>query len=442
MCRNLRALGLTFAVLLTTSMAAAPAATAQQGFFTSDGPMTFDASQVGGLGANALTTFGERMECPGSTFTGHRLATTPHQMIPSGATAITFTPHYKSPCTLSSGKQMTISMNGCDYALHVGTTVWQDQYSVTTDLVCPEGKDIEVELFSSSKHEAGTRICTRTIRPQVGIPGGRLTSTTGSSTLDLVGTFNLHLEQSGACGTATTTTGAFHVDVTLKGTSSIGAPTGVLVTDLEGGQGKITSDGPVTLTGTETGVTGSSALTAFGVSAECPGSTYAGHKVGSAGESVKSGATAMTITPSYKQPCVVGTRVMTVAMNGCDYVLNLGETAGGSDTYSVTTDVICPEGQSIRFDIWNSGAAHESGTRFCTLTIKPQTGLAGAQIRDFTTSQGVMIEGAFEGIHIGRVGLCQVDGKGTTSTEGKLDVNLTVEATSEAGADTSFSLSE
>ncbi len=234
MTRNLKALGLALAAVLTMSAMVASAASAQQGKLTSDGPVTLEMTETGSPsgGANLFTTFGEKVECPGQTHTGHKFNVTPHQPIESGSTTITLTLGFKlGVCFVGTGGLPTTwAMNGCDYVLHIGTTVAANEYALTTDIVCPAGKHIQLEEFN--KHPGGIRLCTFTIKPQNGIAGARVITTSASDDLDINGTFGgIHVERSGLCGSATTASGEFHIDVTARGTNSEGAATGITVTD-------------------------------------------------------------------------------------------------------------------------------------------------------------------------------------------------------------------
>lgn len=226
-------MGFALAAILAIGALAASVASAQQGKLTSDGPVTLEGIETGEVVNNAYTTFGMGVECPGFSLTGHKYNVTPHEFISIGSTTLTITPHVKlGICYIGIGSPQptTWLMNGCDYVLHIGTTVTADEYAVTTDLTCPPGKHVQLEQFN--EHPGGVRLCTYTIKPQNGIAGPRLITNTAADDVNLAGTFkNIHLERSGLCGSATTATGEWHVDMTFKGKSTIGATTGITVTD-------------------------------------------------------------------------------------------------------------------------------------------------------------------------------------------------------------------
>lgn len=202
--------------------------------------------------------------------------------------------------------------------------------------------------------------------------------------------------------------------------------------------GKLTSTGNVTLTGTE--ITNSQ-LKAFGITVECAGATYVGHKVGSTTAFLPSGSEEATITPTYPQPCKSSVGPSTVELNGCDYVIHLGETTAVAKQYSVTYDIVCPAGKDITVTNWFSAAEHTEGKEACTLHIAPQTGLKGGTITD-TGAGDLTLGGPVTGIAVVETKdalhslLCPAK-----SGPGELVINATVKADNEAKTNTAISLS-
>ncbi len=232
MIRNLKALGLALAAVFAMSAVAALTASAQQGVLTSDGPVTLDMFETG-IGQNATTMFGQKIECPGSVYTGHQYNVTPHQAIFGPANTITVTPHYNNAdCTSFPGPhKATITMNGCDYVFHIGNTVGADRYALIADIVCPIGQKIEKHVYNAPNAEDFS-ICTYTIPPQAGLVGAQVTTTTATDDLDITGSFNnVHVIRHGMCGAATTNAAQFDLDLTVTGTGPGGQPTGITVTD-------------------------------------------------------------------------------------------------------------------------------------------------------------------------------------------------------------------
>lgn len=194
-------------------------------------------------------------------------------------------------------------------------------------------------------------------------------------------------------------------------------------------QGTLKADALAFLVGEQTGELLQNAFTGVGMSTTCPGSTYVGHRYNATPHrAVPKEATTVTITPSYAPECkahipILGTRSVTVAMNGCDYVGHIGETTGGEGTYAATFDIVCPEGKAIDVEIYKLESTHEPANVICTVTIKAQTGLKGAHVKTTAEGADLDVSGPVEGIHEEHSG--SVCGTGTSSTA-KLDVDITV----------------
>lgn len=233
MIRNLKTLGFALAAILALGVVASSAALAQQGVLTSDGPVKLNLAQRGavGSGANALTAFGGKIECPASIYAGYALNATPHGLIEKfGTTSVTLVPTYVN-CFAETGFVFptTVDMNGCDYAFQFGKTTSEDTYSATTDIVCPKEQRVQWTVFLGPAHM--TKACTLSVGPQTGLAGINITTNTSSDDLVIAGTLeNVHIEESGACGAKTTTEGKIDLDLTVTGVSSKGESTGVTVT--------------------------------------------------------------------------------------------------------------------------------------------------------------------------------------------------------------------
>ncbi|HMJ72196.1 MAG TPA: hypothetical protein VK471_02400 [Solirubrobacterales bacterium] len=244
MIRNLKVLGLALVAVFAMSAVVASAASAQ-GKITSDGPVTLKATETGTEAANSLTAFTHTFACPASTITGHKYNVTPHVLIPSGETTATLTPHYnQATCkVVDLGVPATVTMNGCDFVVHVLGT-FMSKYEISADIVCPAGKVIEREVYSSSSE--ALKLCTITVKAQAGLNGAagapvlaQNTAAVGGTQddLDIVGTFkNIHAERHGLCKGEgghpdTTATAELHIDTTVKGYNSFGVETGVTISD-------------------------------------------------------------------------------------------------------------------------------------------------------------------------------------------------------------------
>ena len=244
MIRNLKVLGLALAAVFALSAVAASVAAAHQGTLTSTGPVTLKGTETGAAGSNALTMSGLSVECPGSTFTGHKYNVTPHAPIPVPATTFTITPHFKQGnhnCRTNPGNfPTTIDMNGCDYVLHLGVTTGgvAHTYGVTYDIVCPVEKEITITTWTNTTDHTNnvTLFCTLHIPPQNGLPGEHATDTTNGN-IDLTGTMTgVRVVQTKSehapvlCPAKETTTASWHTDVTVSGVNGAGGATSISIT--------------------------------------------------------------------------------------------------------------------------------------------------------------------------------------------------------------------
>jgi len=214
--RNLKILGLALAAVFAMSAVIASVASAQTvGVLTSDGPVTLTGTETGGAGANSFTAFGNTVECPGSTYTGHEKGSTT-KLVPNGAKEVTVTPHYVN-CNFP------VAMNGCDYLFRHLTTVAgvAGTYTFLADVVCPVGKAIEI---------TGPLGCKVKVPAQTGLTGPHLTSTPlPAHDIDLTGTFSNVTATN--CFGGHTAAAVLHLDVTIKGHNSLKENTGVTISD-------------------------------------------------------------------------------------------------------------------------------------------------------------------------------------------------------------------
>jgi hypothetical protein len=176
-------------------------------------------------------------------------------------------------------------------------------------------------------------------------------------------------------------------------------------------------------------------LTAFGGTTACD-ATYTGGKLNATNkvtghhEALASGASIVTISPHYTNCKGNGVLPETVTMNGCDYVLRIGETIG-VDLYSVTADLVCPAGKEVTIDIYLNAESHAVHPLVpdCTIHIPGQVGLGGATLLDETNGK-LTLGGTVKKIKSTRTaGPC-----GALSTEegGELHLEATLEGRSAA----------
>jgi hypothetical protein len=223
MIRNLKALGLALVAFFAFSAVAASGASAQ-GKLTAPEPVTLIGTETGTTFDNALSSFGGKTHCPGSTITGHKITTTPHGLIPSGATEVTLTPHYVNCVSEDVGGSKfptTVDMNGCDYhgkLLGSTTGATGSAWGINLQITCPPNAHIQITQFSSSSH--ALRVCTVTVT------NTNLTSDAHIGNVQPVGqpdhlwaagkVTNVSVHKSGLCGSGSDPAGVFNLDLTIK----------------------------------------------------------------------------------------------------------------------------------------------------------------------------------------------------------------------------------
>jgi hypothetical protein len=165
-----------------------------------------------------------------------------HKPVPIGSEYRTFTatPTYTQPNSLETSKpgcrgfngatetRMTVTMNGCNFLLHLDTTIEGTQeYTVDATLVCPEGKKVEIHVYSNSDTEHKTSICTYFFGPQKenkDYTGGRLKDL-GNGKLTLGGTVaGIEASREGiVCGGKNETKEAkLDIDTEISATAEVG----------------------------------------------------------------------------------------------------------------------------------------------------------------------------------------------------------------------------
>jgi hypothetical protein len=226
-------------VLAAGALLVSTASAQDEARITSDGPVTLKGEETG-LAQNAMTMFGQTVECPGSTYTGHKIASTPHELVPSGAREVTLTPQYAEKpegCRSSFNWKVKIDMNGCDYRLRLGFTTGGvvGTYGTTLDMVCPIGKQISLTYASTeANYTAGKFFCVQHIPAQTALTGMHLTDT-GSGDIGLGGSVEgVKVVQTAGeffCPSSETFTGRFHLDLTIRGFSWEGKTTAVSLSD-------------------------------------------------------------------------------------------------------------------------------------------------------------------------------------------------------------------
>lgn len=152
---------------------------------------------------------------------------------------------------------------------------------------------------------------------------------------------------------------------------------------------------PESVKGTEV-TTEENALTAFGGTGRCPGTSFDGE--------LKEHSSSLTLTPTFaKCTVIMGESAFssTAFANGCTFVVHVG--SGSGDTWAGTLDFSCPEGKALEFALYST-STHT--LKLCTIKLEPQKALSGLTIEDKTESGDLRIHGKVTGILAKQSGLC------------------------------------
>lgn len=248
MIRNLKALGVALVAVFALSAVVASAASAQ-GKLTSDGPVTLTGTETG-VGTNFLKAFGLKVECPGSTYTGHKILTVKeteegkkHVLIPSGETEVTLTPTFVNCKVPGQTWTVTVTMNGCDFQALIGPNKGPDTYAPSASLKCPTvggvKQEVTLEFWTNGVLHTSTPFCVVHFGEtgNQNRTGAHLTDTTQggvANDIDLNGVFtNISATRTASashpllCPETSTATAELSVDLTIKGHNSLKEPTGV-----------------------------------------------------------------------------------------------------------------------------------------------------------------------------------------------------------------------
>jgi hypothetical protein len=201
-------------------------------------------------------------------------------------------------------------------------------------------------------------------------------------------------------------------------------------------QGTLTSDGLVSLTGTD------STLFQITFNANqryyCDTHYLIGNVDTTPHQPLSTPEKTFTIVPEFSDcEAVLNGQPETPAtftMNGCDFVLGIGK--GESGVYGTTLQLACPTGKEIEFHMYSS-EAHT--TTICTFKLSAQSGITGATVSN-SGEESVTLNGTFSGIHETRTGiLC---GGSSTSNSVQLDIDALITGYNEAEEPTAISLTE
>ncbi len=224
MIRNLKTLGLVLIAVVAMSVTVASAASA--GELTSDGPVKLQGEESN----FTLTMFGQKLECQNKIDWG-KVNETPHGFVFPPLT--TFTLKYTfSNCTAFIGElkaPATVTMNGCDLAVHIGVKIKPLRFHLIFDFVCEFEKFIEIHAYSSAAHSSS--VCTYKIPAQTGLVGGTIENVAGGR-VSLGGPVTgIKATRTGILcgGTAETSEAKQDIGAEISGTNEAGSATAIEV---------------------------------------------------------------------------------------------------------------------------------------------------------------------------------------------------------------------
>jgi hypothetical protein len=209
MIRKLKALGVAITAVLALSAVAASGAQAFE--FTSSNTAKAGHPHEHTISHGTQTT--SHVFTAGEGFGGISCAVAEFEGTGTGTdTTVRSLPTYEN-CKDSFGRTAHVSTNGCEYEFHAKVKVNSDLYTGTSNLLCPTGKSITVEITSS-----GSVVCTVHIGPQTGISPIKFELGTSQPT-DIV-------VNSEAANVKSTTTGGFFSCGVSEGSHTDGTYTG------------------------------------------------------------------------------------------------------------------------------------------------------------------------------------------------------------------------
>lgn len=206
--------------------------TEPSGFKAEQSPAKIDGSPTTGF---VMTREGHAIECEEAALTG---------TAEDGDTTLELVPTYEK-CKTEVGS-VTITANDCAYLLHLEAEFVESEvftYLAPTDVICEEGKEIEIEIFFSTDPEhKGNPFCKYGVSPagNEGLetveltnkgPEGSLSKGWIQAHVDVEGITSQLIEGSQLfCGLEVSTTGQMNGTYELTGTTEEGeAPLGIAV---------------------------------------------------------------------------------------------------------------------------------------------------------------------------------------------------------------------
>jgi len=279
---------------------------------------------------------------------------------------LTISPEYGT-CHVSLGgtKTATVTMNGCTYRLEAKATVTESGESDlvgSTDIVCPEGKSIEVHVYNTEKEsdEGASVLCTYAVSAQSGLTGITLANkvNTPSSVNDVVANFSIEsikvIKKTGFLCGPTEQTATYKGEATLKATNAASGSTELQVDSVK----RFVFEGDPAFA---IGESGTAEFVTEKKPVKCTNVKY------ETGQLKGKEQVELFFKPTYAS-CKFGALDAHVKFNGCEYQHTIVDKLHSSVITTATLTIFCGMGGPIEIEVTD---ANKQVT--CTLTFGPQT---------------------------------------------------------------------
>jgi hypothetical protein len=382
MNRYLMILGVALAAAVTASIAlsGSPAKAVEEETF----PLWFTAAvgseevaKIDGeqIGTNTMAIEGlPPVSCSSIKYNGEATTAGP---VPK---RVRIAPQYESchVTTILGPRTTTVIPNGCTFEIEPEgkfTESGEEDYVGVTDLACPSGKAITVEVFntSSENHSGASLLCKFDIEPQTNLTGTTLID----KETDVVSSFNMTsvkvLATGGSlCGEGSKT-GSYKGEATLRTTNAAGQ----FVSGLVENKKRFVFEDPKP---TAKGEKGGAELTTEKVTVKCTEVEYVA-------EPGKLEPNELSFKPTYKG-CTALEGETDVEFQGCVYTMKFNEPVdfvGGKSQTPTSFQVVCGTGKEIKITVTKKG---EKGKVECSLVIPGQAALKTVTFKNLRGKKG------------------------------------------------------
>jgi hypothetical protein len=309
----------------------------------------------------------------------------------------------------------TVAFNGCHYAFHAGTTVTEGEALGTVDLLCPEGKSVEVKV--------GGGVCVLTIPAQEGLGPVRYRSVANEATGKEDLTAELRLEELDYqgdvfCSTELKHDGSLIGNVKLSAVTDDKAEEALNLTVAGAAHFQANSPtGNVLIHAEEDPSAPEQELFVDTGEMRCDIFTATGTASNTSSEVALDDVTYKGDYFEGGEECEAFGLESVVEFNGCEYKLHAG-TIVSSGTSEGTVDLVCPEEQQVEIKVAGG---------LCTTDIPEQSGVNGITYHTVETEgiEEITVEVHATNIAYKETGLC---GEGELTNNAEYNGKVTLKA--------------